>query len=75
MVGFDKAGCKQQYIYFFLEKLYPTEECANGMAEFLYIIKELQTAYTEDMRSSAHVQADYTLNSHMEDTSLLGCHE
>jgi len=75
MVGFVKAGCKQQYIYFFLEKLYPTEECANGMAEFLYIIKELQTAYTEDMRSSAHVQADYTLNSHMEDTSLLGCHE
>ena len=71
----NQIDCQKEYVTLFAQGKLPNESCANGMAEFLYIIKELQTAYSENMKSSTHVQTDGTIDSHSEDTSLLGCHE
>ena len=71
----NQIDCQKEYVTLFAQGKLPNESCANGIAEFLYIVKELQTAYTEDMKSSTHVQTDGTIDSYSEDTSLLGCHE
>jgi ankyrin repeat protein len=76
LVSFDNFRCSKPYEDLFIDNFYSvTKECINGMAEFLYIVKELQAAYAEDMKSSAHVQTDGGVTDHLEDVPLLGHHE
>jgi hypothetical protein len=67
--------CKQQYVTLFTQGALPNKSCTDGMSEFLYIVKELQNAYAEDMKSSAHIQIDGFAANHLEEVQLLGHHD